>query len=85
MDCGAKATAYDHRDHAKPLDVQPVCDSCNSKRGPAINQTDHRCSFQLEYDLYLGLRKLAYLTGLSMNTLLTDALREKLERESKGN
>jgi hypothetical protein len=34
-DCGKPATEYDHRDYGKPLDVQPVCHSCNIKRGPA--------------------------------------------------
>jgi hypothetical protein len=35
-DCGATATDYDHRDYNKPLDVDPVCRSCNFRRGPAI-------------------------------------------------
>lgn len=35
-DCGAPAIDYDHRDYNRPLDVQPVCRSCNKKRGPAI-------------------------------------------------
>lgn len=35
VDCGAKATDYDHRDYNKPIDVEPVCRSCNLKRGPA--------------------------------------------------
>jgi hypothetical protein len=34
-DCGAPATRYDHRDYSKPFTVEPVCSSCNSKRGPA--------------------------------------------------
>jgi DNA-directed RNA polymerase subunit RPC12/RpoP len=34
-DCGARANRYDHRDYAKPLVVEPVCHSCNLKRGPA--------------------------------------------------
>lgn len=34
-DCGRVAEQYDHRDYARPLDVQPVCRSCNFKRGPA--------------------------------------------------
>ena len=33
--CGAPARAYDHRDYAKPLEVEPVCFSCNYHRGPA--------------------------------------------------
>lgn len=36
VDCGKTAREYDHRDYNKPLDVQPVCRSCNLKRGPAI-------------------------------------------------
>ena len=35
VDCGREAHVYDHRDYAKPLDVQPVCVSCNLVRGPA--------------------------------------------------
>lgn len=35
-DCGEQAQAYDHRDYGKPLDVQPVCDSCNARRGAAM-------------------------------------------------
>lgn len=35
VDCGEPATDYDHRDYSKPLDVEPVCRSCNMKRGPA--------------------------------------------------
>lgn len=34
-DCGSPATKYDHRDYAEPLKVEPVCTSCNCKRGPA--------------------------------------------------
>ena len=32
-DCGKKATCYDHRDYSKPLDVVPLCQSCNLLRG----------------------------------------------------
>jgi hypothetical protein len=35
VDCGCRASCYDHRDYRKPLDVVPVCDTCNRKRGPA--------------------------------------------------
>jgi hypothetical protein len=34
VDCGKQARDYDHRDYAKPLDVVPVCRSCNKLRGP---------------------------------------------------
>ncbi len=36
VDCGKQARDYDHRDYNKPLDVVPVCRSCNQLRGPAI-------------------------------------------------
>jgi hypothetical protein len=35
VDCGNPATEYDHRDYARPLDVQPVCHGCNTRRGSA--------------------------------------------------
>ena len=37
VDCGRSATCYDHREYAKPLDVSPVCWSCNRRRGKAID------------------------------------------------
>jgi len=36
VDCGKQASDYDHRDYNHPLEVQPVCRSCNKFRGPAI-------------------------------------------------
>jgi hypothetical protein len=36
VDCGKLAEVYDHRDYNKPLDVVPVCRSCNYRRGAAI-------------------------------------------------
>lgn len=35
-DCDRPAFVYDHRDYSRPLDVVPVCESCNRKRGTAI-------------------------------------------------
>lgn len=34
-DCGCPAVEYEHRDYNKPLDVEPICRSCNLRRGPA--------------------------------------------------
>ena len=40
-DCGEPAKFYDHRDITKPLDVEPVCNGCNVRRGPPrINKED---------------------------------------------
>lgn len=33
VDCGSSAQVHDHRDYNKPLQVDPVCRSCNYKRG----------------------------------------------------
>jgi hypothetical protein len=35
VDCGQPATAYDHRVYSQKLRVDPVCDRCNTLRGPA--------------------------------------------------
>jgi hypothetical protein len=35
VDCGKPARDYDHRDYGHPLTVEPVCRSCNLRRGPA--------------------------------------------------
>lgn len=35
VDCGERGGAWDHRDYAKPLAVEPVCFRCNMLRGPA--------------------------------------------------
>lgn len=34
-DCSDVAYEYDHRDYARPLDVEPVCRRCNILRGSA--------------------------------------------------
>jgi hypothetical protein len=36
-DCGKPARMYDHRDYTKTLEVDPVCGSCNQKRGAAYD------------------------------------------------
>lgn len=40
VDCGRQAFDWDHRDYTKPLHVEPVCRSCNGKRGPALFPLD---------------------------------------------
>lgn len=34
-DCDKPAQVYDHRDYSRPLEVEPVCQKCNIRRGPA--------------------------------------------------
>ncbi len=36
IDCGNRAFVYEHRDYMAPLDVEPVCDKCNHRRGITI-------------------------------------------------
>jgi hypothetical protein len=36
VDCGKQADHWEHRDYARPLEVEPCCMSCNFKRGPAL-------------------------------------------------
>lgn len=38
VDCNKRAQHWDHRDYLKPLEVDPVCASCNKKRGPGLNR-----------------------------------------------
>lgn len=45
-DCGGRATEYDHRDYSKPLDVEPVCHSCNKLRGPGLRPDINTQSFE---------------------------------------
>lgn len=35
-DCGGAAREYDHRDYGSPLAVEPVCPSCNVRRGKGL-------------------------------------------------
>lgn len=44
-DCGGVALEYDHRDYSRPLDVQPVCRSCNKQRGTATWPSPDRYAF----------------------------------------
>lgn len=39
VDCGTPATEYDHRDDRFPLNVEPVCHSCNIRRWHAFPHT----------------------------------------------
>lgn len=45
-DCGGIALEYDHRDYGRPLDVVPVCRSCNKRRGTAIWPSQDQFQFK---------------------------------------
>lgn len=47
VDCDGVASQYDHRNYARPLDVEPVCASCNCKRGSAKYPGASDYSFKL--------------------------------------
>lgn len=38
VDCENMASVYDHRNYTRPLDVVPVCRSCNKARGHGLNR-----------------------------------------------
>lgn len=40
VDCGDRASQYEHRNYERPLDVEPVCRKCNKARGKAARFTD---------------------------------------------
>lgn len=39
VDCGEPAKHWEHRNYARPLIVEPVCHSCNLKRGSTHNRS----------------------------------------------
>jgi len=54
VDCGKPAKCYDHRDYFKPLDVEPVCISCNRFRGPAKNRENfEEAEKHLKLDIWI--------------------------------
>jgi hypothetical protein len=59
VDCADPASKYDHRDYGRPLDVEPVCQKCNHKRGPAklpeiFSGTQKEVSVRVRHGLYLA-------------------------------
>ena len=41
-DCGGGAVEYEHRDYNQPLAVEPICRSCNLRRGGNAGATSHQ-------------------------------------------
>jgi len=71
-DCGNKAVEYDHRDYNRPLEVDPVCRSCNLRRGPAIPKKGYfQFAFQNNHPPYRNKSaalKLFSLLGIEVDS-----------------
>jgi hypothetical protein len=79
VDCGKAATQYDHRDYNKPLEVQPVCASCNAMRGPAIGSTCKGPGSKQSYEVTMALR---WLRGKDKRTVAQAAKRFKVHEST---
>jgi hypothetical protein len=51
-DCSRRARFWEHRDYFAPLDVDPICGGCNTRRGPAVQ-------YQFGSMQYIDLNELA--------------------------
>jgi hypothetical protein len=83
VECRKKrATVYDHRDYKKLLEVDPVCQGCNAKRGPAKNRF-HGGSLLLrpKYWLWRGLSKQAQIERRSIPNMAIKILEQFFEME----
>lgn len=56
-DCGATAECYDHRDYSRPEFVQPVCHSCDTKRGPGKPYPISTADLEKQFSLQLKRRR----------------------------
>ena len=80
VDCGERATQYDHRDYGEPLKVEPVCRSCNAKRGKALAMAAKNhlqvatVSIKVTRNRYKELRRLAKANGHTISWLANFAL-----------
>lgn len=78
VDCGKPADVYDHRDYAKPLEVQAVCKRCNRRRGPAAPRVGHENapkSFRLDAGTVDLIRSAADELKLSQRDVIRMAVR----------
>lgn len=80
-DCSNPATEYDHRDYDRPLAVDPVCHSCNKKRGAGANGTVDSSPVRIREALYEEMKELAKregrVTGETIECLAMDGFRQR--------
>ena len=79
-DCGKAASEYDHRDYNKPLDVEPVCRSCNIRRGSAILKNWD--GYELERSFFNCRTLDDWFMPMVLDELLNVALRDRRVRPS---
>ena len=76
-DCGKPATDYDHRLYAKPLQVDPVCSGCNTKRGPA---DDVAQLARIKLGIVLPDLVTIFPKGFNMDSALKQAERDYIDK-----
>lgn len=85
VDCGHPAKHYDHRDYGQPLIVEPVCQKCNVKRGPAkpflyVKKNVIRRNISLTDQQSVAIRYLSKNTGLPVVDHIRRAVDDYLRR-----
>ena len=65
VDCGGPAYCYEHRNYFRPLDVEPVCRTCNNVRGEAYPPLQGRADTSIDKDFHSGVRWSALTPSVS--------------------
>lgn len=82
VDCGKPAEEYDHRDYNKPLEVEPVCKSCNRLRGYAIPLNGFfEKMMSLGHAPYLRKKRVSQFFGRHGINVCLDAFKQTLTFE----
>lgn len=80
VDCGAIAVLWEHRDYSRPLDVEPVCASCNNRRGPGLGSASLGRTAARTHDHLSDRARLAKLSALAEIRPLSREENRDLER-----